>query len=63
MGVMQGCCWVANSIVPIVSNVFSFFTSVVHGAWPRQAPRYVLCVRTTCILCHEFVACANVLIC
>ena len=31
MGVMQGYCWVADSIVAIVSNVFKFFMSVVHG--------------------------------
>ena len=31
MGVMQGCCWVADNIVSIVSNAFNFFKSVVCG--------------------------------
>ena len=31
VGVMQGCCWVADSIVPIVSNAFNVFKTLVHG--------------------------------
>ena len=31
MGVMQGCCWVADNIVAIVSNAFNFLKSAVQG--------------------------------
>ena len=31
MGVMQRCCWIADSIVAIVSNAFNSFKLVVHG--------------------------------
>ena len=56
MGVMQGCCWVADSIVPIVSNALNFVKSVVcgHGRGKRLG---------TCLVCATivvaFVACVN----
>ena len=63
MGVMQGCYWVVDSIVPIVSNAFKFFKSVVrgYGQGKRLGTCLVLELRTSGVvrLQHVF----NVLIC
>ena len=63
MGVMQGCCWVAESIVSIVSYIFSFIKVGCARAWMREAPWYVPCASATCILCREFAICAYVSTC
>ena len=41
MGVMRGCCWVADSIVPVVSNVFNFIKVGCARAWTEQASTQV----------------------
>ena len=50
MGVMQGCCWVADSIVPIVSSVFNFFKSVVCGHGRGK-------LLGTCLVLERWVSC------
>ena len=44
MDVMQGCCWVADSIVPIVSNVFKFLNRLCTGMDEANALVHALCL-------------------
>ena len=44
MGVMQGCCWVADSIVAIVSNAFIFLSRLCMGMDEASASVCALCL-------------------
>ena len=43
MGVMQGCCWVVENIVPIVSNAFNFLSWLYASMDRASALVHALC--------------------
>ena len=45
--------------VVIVIVVVAFYCAGDAQAWTRQAPWYVPCAQSVCVVCHEFATCVN----